>query len=501
MRILLSSFFFVLVLGGCAKRLYHPDLKLSVAAMQADLDFLQGQLYDFHPGAFKYIGRDSLDYFFAQTRNALNQPLTDRQYRVKLFQLIDHIGCGHTEVIGSKALYHYRAKHRAHILPLGAVYLDGKLWLAAHACADSTLKIGQEIVMLDSIPAQEIVRNLYSINTSDGYNTSHKRVAVGRYFTADYSYLYGEKRQGTIWIRDSAGQVSRHLVLPRKPSPPSPKKPAQRPNAQLGNRAKAPKYVLNQPTRRLAISERDSSVAILDIDAFTGGKYEKFFQATFKTLATKNIKHLIIDLRYNGGGKIQQNNFLLTYLLAQDFRFNYSKADKKPTYRRHIEGRLVDWAGNSFFDMFPTKRERWSDGVGLQKQVANGQRYYRFHYRPAKMYGFKGQVYVLINGGTFSAASQTAAYLKYLRPNTVIVGEETGGGEASCNANMLPWLILPQTKNRVRLPLYSVNHELGIPDRGRGVLPDVEFLPTIWDVLKQKDVALEKVYELIAKQP
>ncbi len=496
MHIFTAIFFLLLLLGGCAQKNYHPDQKLSVAAMQSDLDFMREQLYAFHPGAFKYTSRDSLDYLFAKTRLDLGQPLTDREFRVKLLQWIDHIGCGHTELIGPKALYRYRAKHRTNFLPLGAFYLDGKLWLASHGSADSTLKIGQEIVMVDGIPASEIVRGIYSINTSDGYNTSNKRVAVGRYFALDFSYLYGERKRGKIWVKDSTGRVTCHQVVPKRPSPPI-KKVNLANSPQVAKSAKTPKYLINQATRRLAISDQDSSVAILDIDAFVGKGYERFYRKVFQTLATKKIKHLIIDLRYNGGGKIQQNNFLLTYLLANDFRFSYSKVKQKPTYRRHIQEAMLDRIGNQFFELFPHKNERWSGGVGLQKTTENGQTYYRFHYRPAKNDRFTGQVYVLINGGTFSAASQTAAYLKHLRPNTTLVGEETGGGEVSCNANMLPWLVFPQTKNRLRLPLYSVNHELGIPDRGHGVWPTIELLPSVNDVLKQRDVALEKVYLLI----
>jgi Peptidase family S41 len=485
------------LLGACARVAYHPDQKLGVEAMQADLDFMQQQLYTFHPGAFRYVARDSLDRLFAQTRRALGRPMTDREFRVRLFQLLDRIGCGHTEVIGSKALYRYRAKHRAHTLPLAAVYLDQKLWLTAHAATDSTLGLGQEIVMVDSIPAQEIVRGIYSINTSDGYNTTHKRVAVGRYFAMDFSYLYGERRRGRIWLRDSTGQVRQHVVVPRKPSPPPAKKAPAAKVPAVANRSQRPKYLINQATRRLWLSERDSTVAILDIDAFVGGKFEKFYRQTFKTLAEKKVQHLIIDLRYNGGGKITQNNFLLTYLLGQDFAFSYSKVDQTPTYRPHIEGRLVDWAGNRFFAMFPRRRVRWSDGVGFQRTEQAGLTHYNFHYRPAKRHHFGGKIFVLVNGGTFSAAAQTAAYLKHLHPTAVIVGEETGGGEAGCNANMLPWLVFPQTKVRMRLPLYRVNHELGLPDQGRGVLPDVASMPTVHDVLAQRDVALERVYQLI----
>ncbi|MCU0451896.1 MAG: S41 family peptidase [Bernardetiaceae bacterium] len=481
------------------KPAYHPANQLPPAALQADLDLFQRILYRHHPGIFRYQTQDSLDRRFTQAKAQLNRPHTDREYRVLINKLVDGIGCGHTEIVAPEALQKYRRKHRPSLIPIAVAFLNNKLWLTANGSSDTTLILGSEILAVDSLPVYKIVTDIYRINTSDGYNRSHKRVAVGRYFAHDYAYLYGERKTNTIVVRDSTGKVTQHLLRPRLPKPAAKKtKAGSQPPRQLASQ-NSPKFVLQQPTRRLQL--RDSGVAVLDIDAFTGKGYKKFYRRVFRTLAEKKVQHLVIDLRNNGGGKIPQTNFLLQHLLDTEFAHSYRKVRHAPDYLKYTDGAFAIRLGLASFENMPTRRPR----KGLfgktkhQKLLTDSGRVYKFFYQPQKRHHFNGQVLVLTNGGTFSAASQAAAYLRHLRLQVRVIGEETGGGEMGCNANMLPWITLPETKIRFRLPLYRVQHELPLADRGRGVMPDVPVLPSVADILKQRDAALEKALELMGR--
>ena len=61
-------------------------------------------------------------------------------------------------------------------------------------------------------------------------------------------------------------------------------------------------------------------------------------------------------------------------------------------------------------------------------------------------------------------------------------------------------LILPETKARIRFPLYKLTFDAPGPDIGRGVFPDVPVKYTSQELLKGKDLDMEKAYELIKKQ-
>jgi hypothetical protein len=116
----------------------------------------------------------------------------------------------------------------------------------------------------------------------------------------------------------------------------------------------------------------------------------------------------------------------------------------------------------------------------------------RFRFKPQKRNGFKGKLIVLMDGGTFSSASYVASKLRKAG-RAELAGEESGGAAKGCNALITPTITLPETKLRVSIPLYFLDHEMGnIPFRGlqpdyklmhpdptlslKGIDPELEFL-------------------------
>ncbi len=81
----------------------------------------------------------------------------------------------------------------------------------------------------------------------------------------------------------------------------------------------------------------------------------------------------------------------------------------------------------------------------------------------------------------------------------MVVGEETGGGAYGNNAWLIPDVTLPITKVRFRLPLFRLVIDNGIPKNGRGIIPEVEALPTVNAIRRNADYKMEKVTELIKK--
>jgi C-terminal processing protease CtpA/Prc len=119
--------------------------------------------------------------------------------------------------------------------------------------------------------------------------------------------------------------------------------------------------------------------------------------------------------------------------------------------------------------------------------------------RPKKRDFFSGDVYVLVGGPTFSAASLFARNLKG-QSNVTLVGEETGGGYYSNNGLLIPTLTLPNTGIRVRLPLFRLVPDRNAPMDGRGVMPDVLVRPTVDAVRKGVDRKMEAVKSLIRER-
>jgi len=80
-----------------------------------------------------------------------------------------------------------------------------------------------------------------------------------------------------------------------------------------------------------------------------------------------------------------------------------------------------------------------------------------------------------------------------------VVGEETGGGAYGNTAWLIPDFTLPETGVRFRLPLFRLVIDKNNPKNGRGIIPEVESLPTQQAVAAGRDFKLDTALELIKK--
>jgi C-terminal processing protease CtpA/Prc len=115
-------------------------------------------------------------------------------------------------------------------------------------------------------------------------------------------------------------------------------------------------------------------------------------------------------------------------------------------------------------------------------------------WRPAG-YTYKGKVYLLINGGSFSNSGIFASLIQEHKRG-LIVGTETGGNNVIlCGGEN--YYILPNS----RIHVFKATHQMIIAtnktNTGRGVQPDINIETNLQDILLQKDVVMESVLKLI----
>jgi C-terminal processing protease CtpA/Prc len=111
---------------------------------------------------------------------------------------------------------------------------------------------------------------------------------------------------------------------------------------------------------------------------------------------------------------------------------------------------------------------------------------------------YKGKVYVLINGASFSASGECTS-LMHFNKKAVFVGEECGAGYYGNTSGFMFMLTLPSTGIRVRIPMVRYSMAVSGYPPDRGIIPEYPFSPTIQDLLSGKDVEMDYVIELIKK--
>jgi C-terminal processing protease CtpA/Prc len=124
-------------------------------------------------------------------------------------------------------------------------------------------------------------------------------------------------------------------------------------------------------------------------------------------------------------------------------------------------------------------------------------RYWENHvFHPREKNHYKGKVFVLINGPTFSASTLFSHAVKG-QSNVLLVGEEAGGGAHGNSGILIPDVVLPETKMKVRMPLFRLVQYHHVPKDGRGVMPDIYVPPTVENIRKGRDGKMDKVIEII----
>jgi C-terminal processing protease CtpA/Prc len=228
--------------------------------------------------------------------------------------------------------------------------------------------------------------------------------------------------------------------------------------------------------------------AIMNIESFDNGYWlKKFYRQSFRRIRKDGIDNLVIDIRNNGGGKVDNYTSLARYLKDQPFRVADSAFSMRRNfngYGRYFQSNEINWLAMKLF-------------VTGKKEGVHHFRYWENHvFHPRKKNHYNGQVYMIISGPTFSASTLFCNTLKGQR-NVTLVGEETGGGAYGNSGLMIPHVTLPGTGIRVRVPLFRVVQYQHPPKTGQGVQPDIHVPPTVEAVTRGRDLKMEKVRSLI----
>ncbi|MBP8033657.1 MAG: hypothetical protein KAZ71_03605 [Bacteroidia bacterium] len=458
------------------KKGFDIQKRYSITQVLEDIDYTEKYLVKFHPDPFKYISKDSLHAFVLKTKEQITMPLTEMQARFFIKRIIAKIGCGHTDVAASKKYTKAVKKLNRPILPLNTFVVDSnKLIILNNLSSDSTIKPGDEILSIDHRPVKNILKTIYSVTTSDGYNETYKKQGTRYYwFKYYYSFCYGFKPEYLIKLKHKDQSVSNYtlaaisslkdtVILPKKDS------------VHLLEKTKTCTY---------SIVKNNKPIAILDIDAFKGRHWHRFFRKSFKDIKEKNIENLVIDLRDNGGGQINDGLNFLSYIIHQKM---YLPFDRKPNlmmfnprYKMNFGSRITPF-------IFCTMMPQWPK---------HGRLRHYFITLPKKKNAYNGKVYVLVNGKSFSMSGVASTYLKY-KSDATIIGEETGGNIAGSNAVISGKIILPNSHIQIFIPMYHLYHDIDVKNDGQGLIPDFPTHYSKEDILNGIDMDLIKVLEIV----
>ena len=474
--ILISLLCFSFIVGFSQETSNKGNQVFTAAQLEHDFNILCSELVNIHPDVYAYISEDSLNAIKINIQKKFKDGLTLEAFHVLVRQYIRNIHCGHTVARPSEDWYALQ-KNDSKLLTFNVFYVNDKVYVKEYLGVDSALAKGVEILSINQITTSKIVADMKAIQERDGFSESYDNRKVERYFSTYFLFLYGRKDHYTVLYQHNGNKDSVIIEGGKFKKQKAKTSTIDTSKFSLGPKSSFAelKYFSNLP-----------NTALFDINSFDSKGYNKFYKSVFKELKAKSVNNLIIDLRDNGGGYFPHGNNLLRYLMPQQFNFTFSRDKGKVKKQAYLAMDFFSKMTKSLFNLIPDKDKN------------DPRRNYVLSYKPRKKNHFDGQLYVFINGNSFSLSSYTAAQLSN-GSNAIFIGEETGGGKSGSNALLLYNLTLPETKIRINLPYYHLDHGIKNPLDNRGLMPDYKLEYSIEDLMQGRDIDLEQVEKLIKK--
>lgn len=488
----------------------------SVEDLKEDVDYTYRKMRQLHPNLYWYISKKDLDYKFDSLKTTITKPMNSFEFFKKISPVVSCVRQGHMSTVPvTKMLTKSEgaALQKKGVGPFSQFefeIVDGKMFVVKNKSLDKSILPGSEVVSINNVNTSDLFQNYTSWYASDGFNKTFKWAKLNKAFPAYYSMENGFKDSLTYAFKfnDSIRviNIKRGIVDTVKPAPKAAKKvltalekkQQKEKDKALRRKKSVEGYnpATNDYNRNLRFVEADSSVAVMKIRAFSVGNYYSFYSEAFKKIKKNNAKTLIIDLRNNPGGRLSEISDLYSYLSDSTYVFTDRAEVTSRTSLLHADyfkgGGILGKFGKAILSPLYVGYTYFK----VHKDD-NGKYYYgTYDNKPQKTSpdAFKGKIYVLINGGSFSASCILSSNLKGNK-RAYFVGEETGGAYNGTVAGRMPLFTMPNSKTKVRIGLMFIAANQKTDQDGRGIFPDKEITPTLADFLSGNDPEMNWILE------
>lgn len=468
-----------------ASTAHSQPLMLTKEQAMKDFQSLRFALEYVHPRLYKYDDKATVDKRFDSLASRIGNQISRLDFLALVSVANASVRCGHLYTIPQGELE--KAILGKKIMPFHVRVIGDRLYIMDDG-SKASIPNGSEISKINGRSGKEILTAMLPGIAADGYIETRKRRLIERTFYNSfhgfdlYYYLHVDRSETfKVEYIDYKTKKSKTVTIDGV-------LPEHRVDNNSWFKTPSPAFVLDKP----------NNIAVLTIsrsfhDRSVDPDFDLFVKSVFQTINENNIGNLVLDLRNNEGGDEHQQMVLMSYLFDKPFKLYEN------IYLSHLDFRPLK---NIIIER-DTSQLLFNNDDGYMRKINDNLWINNYDYsdnlvlQPPGENVFKGKLYVLMNGITFSSAADLVADIK--RTNEAIfIGEESGGLYEGPTGGDAIVIQLPNSKIMVRM---SPNIQMGYMYQqypvGRGVQPTHEVNYTIKDIVEKKDLELELARELI----
>lgn len=387
--ILLSIFTFPVF--GQLNYTYYSKMQV-----EQDLDYAFIKLTNIHPIFLDKEELTDCQNKFSTIKESLKDSMTQNEVYLILAPLFASLNDGHTGVLTPTNDRSQYNKAEGKAFPFFVSIKKDSMYVSFYCGNDSSLFIGgEQILEINGIDATNIVHEMQKLY--GGKSIANKQKLIADKFRFLIWMVYEFDDNYNITIKNNQNEIQK-ITIPGITS-----------DEFRQNIKRRPKLTMKYYDLSF---DKEKNAAILKIRTFADLKgFCSFAKSAFTEMKNKNVENLIIDVRNNAGGRSIVVDSLMNYLTKKEY-----------SQYKEIETRVSNELIERYKEKYPERIE-WINQYSINDLVSQDQ---ITKHPKRNALSFNGNLYLLTNNTSFSAAATFAGLFKELKLGTII-GEETGG--------------------------------------------------------------------------
>ncbi|MBC7571545.1 MAG: peptidase S41 [Spirosoma sp.] len=460
---------------------------LTTSQTHQDLSYLKRKLDLLHPGMGHYTPEARMEQLYDSLYNGLTGSMNYLTFFRYVSPFVNALKDGHTNINHRKAW----AGRSTRFIPFYIRQVGNQYFISHNASADTSLRRGTQLLSINGRAVADLHRELMDADRtgSDGDNLTGRRQWSMIQFADYYAAWFGSIDSVQITYRRPNQFPNDTLIQTKTLRCPTlsvfRSVMHRRYHEESDHRANLSVQLIDTLTRT-AVLRVSSFMGLKKNDPFQSA-YNRRLKRAFREIRKQNVQNLVVDMQGNGGGIVLNSARLLRYWMPKPFTIMQHEEMKRAA-RAELTTRWNPFSALNF-----SLHYRADKAVG---GFASRSVHRRF--RPRNRMAFRGNLYFLMNGASFSATTSVLAKTLDAGIGTY-VGEASGSAYWGDFAGYFKTVTLPNSKIQVRIPLKKLYHAVS-PDRANGftVEPDFAVSRSYTDLLSNRDYVLDYALKLIS---